>query len=321
MFILSFRNEGGGGYAEADTFTATTDPEQLRLAEKLQELIWRIGNVRLPIADVKFYHGEEERCILIRIPGIPKTGWPPPARIFMTELNKAHANPPKQIQIFAEPSHLEKAVSLFTETAFGIPLAKLNDPNFVWPMRSVVAVPGDFNAITILFSGVIEKTAIQYIDFQNVPLDYVAKYLPVLCGHPVLVSEVAHGAITYCIVPGMSPKQALDGLIEQMKTNQVYTSQGIPGYLRLVHTLQSANPPAPAHIEIQIEKDQLFVNGQLDLLENLNSIFSKQTNTEYEVWVYDAENSTHLNFAYIREQIHKSGAPLRSVFREYLPKP
>jgi hypothetical protein len=321
MFVLSFSNAGGGKYAEATVFTDTTDPEQLQLAERLQELIYRIGSVRLPICDLNHYRGEEEHCILIRDPGMPKSGSVPVYRIFMTEVYRGSSNRQKQIQILALRPHAGEALSQFTKAAFGIPLIELDNPRFRWPKRDVVAISDDFKAITRMWaSGPIETNGTKYIDFEGAPLEEVAPYLPALTGKPVIVTSYQGASVTCRFLPGVPLRRALDELAASLRKDDAFLTNVESKYFRIVDANWASKHPAPSHIEIRIEKDQIMADEQPVTMDKLIRLISEGTNAEVEVWVYDAGNSTSLNFDSVGKPLIKAGLWPRNLFREYLPK-
>jgi hypothetical protein len=148
MFVLSSR-EGAGSNPECLIIADTTDPEQLKLALKLQELIFRIGGVRLPLADNRCACvgsncvGHWPRIVISA--GVIASGNPPRYKAIMFE---ADQNGPRQIQVQANGTRfLEEALSAFTKAAFGMELAAVDDPKFRWPRRNIVAIRGNFKPI------------------------------------------------------------------------------------------------------------------------------------------------------------------------------
>lgn len=143
MFVLCSRERGWSSAIVVDT----TRPEDLRAAIKLQDLVYRIGGARLPIVDREF-KGVPWDKIHLSWDYHPMKPRKHPFTIQMKQTNPRSANPPKQIVIAgAPPATLAEAVSSFTKAAFGIPLEALDDKDFKWHTRKVLAIPEDFGPI------------------------------------------------------------------------------------------------------------------------------------------------------------------------------
>jgi hypothetical protein len=336
MFVLSTSYESGGKSAEADIFVDTTDPEMLRLGEKLQELIYRIGSVRLPICDLSRYRWEDERGfdergIVIMDPGMPARGTVPAYRIFMSEVNRSYSNPPMQIQILALKPYTTEAVSEFTKAAFGIPLAELENRDFHWPKRDVVAISEDFKAITRAWSsGPVVTNDIKHVDFRRGQLGDVAACLATLTQKPVIVTSWQGAGVTWRCSPEVPLQDALNNLTAALRTDSAFLTNIESRYFRIVDAYNVGKPPAPNHIEVRLEKDQITADQQPVTLGDLVALVSTRSNEEFEVWVYDAGHSTNLNFDSVGKALVSSVAPCLPVrkegfspsklFREFLPK-
>jgi hypothetical protein len=255
-------------------------------------------------------------------PGMPARGTAPAYRIFMSEVNRGHFNPPMQIQILALKPYAAEAVSEFTKAAFGIPLAELENRNFHWPKRDVVAISGDFKAITRAWpSGPVVTNDMKHVDFRHGPLDDVAACLAALTQKPVIVTSWQGAGVTWRCSPEVPLQSALDKLTVALRTDSAFLTNVESRYFRIVDAYNVGKPPAPTHIEVRLEKDQIIANEQPVTVDKLVGLIGQRTNEEVEVWVYDAGNSTNLNFDSVGKPLVKAGFWPSRLFREYLPKP
>jgi hypothetical protein len=126
----------------------TTNIENLRAALKLQELVFRIGGARMQIVDKEYVIlGQHWQKIHIRWDHFPMTQPKRPFEISMRESEHTAANPLKEIIIAGSGRDVERAVSAFTESTFGIPLAALEDKAYKWERKKIVAIPGKMKTI------------------------------------------------------------------------------------------------------------------------------------------------------------------------------
>jgi hypothetical protein len=122
----------------------TSHEQGLRVATRLQELVFRLSGARLPIVDQEFM-AVPWGHIHLRWDYYPMQARKKPFEISMRQFDHTSANPSKQIIIAGSgETGMEEAVSAFTKAAFGMPLAAIDDKKFVWQPRATLAIPEDF---------------------------------------------------------------------------------------------------------------------------------------------------------------------------------
>jgi hypothetical protein len=141
MFILV-----SNGSAVSAISVDTTHIEDLRAALNLQELVFRISGIRMPIVD-KQYVTVPWGMIHIRWDHSPMVTHEHAFEISMKEADPDSANPPKQVIIAGSRGAIDSAVSAFTEDAFGIPLNALDDKEYKWRQTKTVALPEKMKTI------------------------------------------------------------------------------------------------------------------------------------------------------------------------------
>jgi hypothetical protein len=148
MFILV-----SDGSAISAISVDTTHIEDLRAALKLQELVFRTSDIRMPIVDKQFVTEPGSGCvpgwgmIHIRWDHNPMTDSQHAFEISMKETDPDSANPPKQVIIAGSRGAIDSAVSAFTEAALGIPLNALDDKEYKWRQMKTVAIPEKMKTI------------------------------------------------------------------------------------------------------------------------------------------------------------------------------
>ncbi len=135
MFILV-----NDGFAISSISVDTTHIEDLRAALKLQELVYRVSNTRMPIVDKRFVKIPWGK-IHIAWDHMPMAEPQHAFKIVMKESDPTSYNPPKQVIIAGSAGGIDDAVSAFTKTILGIPLDALDDEKYNWEHAKTIAIP------------------------------------------------------------------------------------------------------------------------------------------------------------------------------------
>lgn len=135
MFVLV-----NDGHAVSAISVDTSHILDLQAALKLQELVYRISGARMPIVDKQFVAVPWMKIHLMW-DHFPATARKHPFEISMQESNSDSHNPSKQIIISGSGDDVDRAVSAFTEQTLGIPLEALQDKEYKWERKKVVAIP------------------------------------------------------------------------------------------------------------------------------------------------------------------------------------
>ena len=253
---------------------------------------------------------------------MPARGAVPDYMIYMTELNRGVADPPRQIHILAQKPYATEAVSEFTKAAFGISLAELDNSSFPWPKNDVVAIPGTFKTIVRgQVSGLGLVSDIKYVHFDGGPLHDLAAYLSALT-HKVVIVTPHQGASVKCrFAPEIPLERSLNELAASLREDDACLTNVDSRHFRIVAANLAARPPASTHLEVRIEKDQIIVDQQPVSMDQLIGLVD--SNAYVEVWVHDAGNSTNLSLDSVAKSLFPPCTvwlvPPPLLFSEYLP--
>jgi type II secretory pathway component GspD/PulD (secretin) len=129
-------------------------------------------------------------------------------------------------------------------------------------------------------------------DFHGAPIWVAIKWLTRLTNQPVLIPVNVAGTFTYKSEHKLTRDEAVEAISSTLQANGWYLMNVDHSYYRLLPLSETNSPAVVPHIEIEIQADQLIVDGKSIQSKDLAQTIAPLIGPETEIWVRDTLDTT-----------------------------